>query len=181
MTSHVGDLDAGVSVDRAALGSGRSLVSTLPRQGAEAAMATQVSPVASFGAEAWWRLKQKHTFILQIHSNKALFIWCYGWQDVWWGKYSLFSVIKAPFSLHQHSCSLCLVFCIQPATVQTVLSAPISLMLETSCVKSVLCNTLLMACNVLALSSNSFALRVSDQGWLWSFFYFSLLFNCKEN
>lgn len=63
MTSHVGDLNAGVTVDRASLGSGRSLVSTLPRQGAIAAVATQVSPIAGFGAEACWRLKQKHTFI----------------------------------------------------------------------------------------------------------------------
>lgn len=31
MTSHIGDLDAGVTADRASLGSGRSLVSTIPR------------------------------------------------------------------------------------------------------------------------------------------------------
>lgn len=56
MTSHVGDLDAGVTADRASLGPGRSVVSNFPRQGAVAAMATQVPPIASFGAESCWRL-----------------------------------------------------------------------------------------------------------------------------
>ena len=59
MTSHVGDLDAGVTADRAPLGSRRSLVSNFPRQGAVAAVAAQVSPVAAFGAEPCWRLEQK--------------------------------------------------------------------------------------------------------------------------
>lgn len=60
VTSHVGDLDAGVTTDRASLCSGRSMVSTFPWQGAVAAMATQVPPAASFGAEACWRLKHKY-------------------------------------------------------------------------------------------------------------------------
>lgn len=62
MTSHIGDLDAGVTTDRASLGSGRSLVSNLPRQGPIAAMATQVPPIACFRAEPCWRLEQKHKY-----------------------------------------------------------------------------------------------------------------------
>jgi len=68
MTSHIGDLDAGVTVERASLRSGRGLVSALQRQGAVAAMATQVPPIASFGAEASWRLKQKHTLFEHLNS-----------------------------------------------------------------------------------------------------------------
>lgn len=65
MTSHVGDLDAGVTANRASLCSGRSMVSTFPWQGAIAAVATQVPPTASFGAETCWRLKKYIFFFIQ--------------------------------------------------------------------------------------------------------------------
>ena len=58
MTSHVGDLDAGVTVDWTSLGSGRSLVSNFSRQRAIAAMATQVPATAGFRAEPCRRLEK---------------------------------------------------------------------------------------------------------------------------
>lgn len=65
--SHVGDLDAGVAADRASISSGWSVVSDLPGQGAIAAVATQVPPTASFGAESCRGLEQKHTIIYSKH------------------------------------------------------------------------------------------------------------------
>lgn len=59
ITSHIGDLDAGVTTDGASFCPGRSVISNLSRQGAIAAMATQVPPIASFGTKSCWRLEQK--------------------------------------------------------------------------------------------------------------------------
>lgn len=56
--SHIGDLDAGITMDWTSLSSGWSVISNFPRQGAIVAMATQVSPTAIFGAEPHWRLKR---------------------------------------------------------------------------------------------------------------------------
>lgn len=58
LTSHVSDLDAGVPSDGAPLGSGWGLVAGVAGQGAVAAVAAQVSPVACFGAETCRRLNQ---------------------------------------------------------------------------------------------------------------------------
>lgn len=151
MTSHVGDLDAGVTADRASFGSGWSLVSNFPRQGAIAAMATQVPSTACFGAEPRWRLKEKHKYnqtrlfppcllgatddkiyhggnILCIVQFKHLFPFI-----------SLVAILYMLYSARCHTgCLVCTVF-------------TISFILPTYCVKSVLCNILLMCCYVLAL------------------------------
>lgn len=125
VTSHVGDLDAGVTADRAPLGSGRSLVSNFPRQGAVAAVAAQVSPVAAFGAEPCWRLEQKTQLVsLVLISTVEIFpLLCHS---------SIF------FSIYEHSWSSC----VQSAAKQDLLSAPF--ILNTCSDKYVLWNFLLM-------------------------------------
>lgn len=75
LTSHVGNLDAGVPTDRAPLCSRWGLVPYVPRQGTVAAVAAQVPPAACFGAEPCWGLDgetQIHFVIVYFQGRNIL-------------------------------------------------------------------------------------------------------------
>lgn len=68
LASHIGDLNAGITLDWTSISSGRSMVLNFPRQRAVVAMATQVTPIAVFGAEPSWGLEQQNISLFQHHS-----------------------------------------------------------------------------------------------------------------
>lgn len=78
-TSHVRDLDAGVSPDRASLRSRRGLVSGLLGQGAVAAVAAGVPPAACFRAETrrWLARRRRRSFTFKWEDNYQLDITCW--------------------------------------------------------------------------------------------------------
>ena len=149
VTSHIGDLDAGVTADRAPLGSGRSLVSNFPRQGAVAAVAAQVSSVPAFGAEPCWRLEQKTQLVSLVFTSTGEI-------------FSLLCHFSIFFSIYEHSWSSC-DSCVQPAAKQDLLSAPF--ILNTCSDKYLLWNFLLMPWNMLAQSYKSCNEWPMDRNW----------------